>query len=72
MDINLGKEMDGIHVTKEIRKLPGYSTTPIVALTAFAMAGDREEFLGGGCDYYISKPFSKQDLLSLLSRISTK
>ncbi len=67
MDINLGKEMDGIQVTKEIRKLDKYKYAPIIAVTAYTMAGDREEFIRGGCTHYIAKPFKKDDLLKLLS-----
>jgi two-component system cell cycle response regulator DivK len=54
MDMNLPGR-DGLSVVGELRTLaPG--TLPIVALTALAMRGDRERFLAGGCDGYISKP----------------
>lgn len=69
MDINLGKGIDGIQTTKEIRKLPGYEKTPIVALTAFVLPGDREEFISGGCTHYLGKPFSKIQILELLNNI---
>ncbi|MCX6164420.1 MAG: ATP-binding protein, partial [Ignavibacteriae bacterium] len=69
MDINLGKGMDGIEVVKKIRKLPGYEKTPIVALTAFVLPGDREEFLAGGCTHYLGKPFTKNQILELLKKI---
>ncbi|MCX7833329.1 MAG: PAS domain S-box protein [Ignavibacteria bacterium] len=66
MDIGL-KELDGIQTTKELRKLEKYKNTPIVALTAFAMIGDKERFLEAGCSHYISKPFSTNDLRKLVS-----
>jgi len=66
MDINLGRGMNGIAVTKEIRKMPEYLDIPIIAITAFAMKGDKEEFIESGCTSYISKPFSQADLVSLL------
>jgi CheY-like chemotaxis protein len=40
-----------------------------VAVTAYAMVGDREVFLNSGCTHYISKPFTKQEILELLNRI---
>ena len=71
MDINLGRGLNGIHVTKEIRRLPGVkSKLPIVAQTAFAMKNDREEFINAGCDYYLAKPFSKEELKNVLSQIN--
>ncbi|MDP2301663.1 MAG: PAS domain S-box protein [Ignavibacteria bacterium] len=72
MDINLGTGMDGMAVTKEIRKMPQYAETPIVAVTAYAMDSDREEFLSGGCSHYLSKPFEKQELLELIASIVIK
>lgn len=67
MDINLGLSKNGLQVVKEIRKIEGYEKTPIIALTAYAMPGDKEEFLSGGCTYYLSKPFSKSELIKLLN-----
>ncbi len=71
MDINLGKGIDGVQAAKEIRKLVGYSETPIVAVTAYAQDGDREEFLASGCTHYLSKPFTKEELLDLMKNISS-
>lgn len=69
MDVNLRKEMDGLTAAGLIRKLEGYESIPIVAVTAFAMKGDMEEFLHAGCTNYLSKPFTKKQLLKLLSSI---
>lgn len=66
MDINLGYGMNGIETTKRIRLIEGYSNTIIVAVTAYAMAGDKEIFLEAGCNHYISKPFTKRELLNLI------
>ncbi len=68
MDINLGKSQNGLYATGEIRKLHNYSTTPIIAMTAYAMKGDKEEFVTAGCTDYISKPFDKYQLLNMLNR----
>jgi CheY-like chemotaxis protein len=69
MDINLGKGKSGIEITKDIRNIEGYENIPIIAETAFAMRGDKEEFLAAGCDYYIAKPFSKEDIRNILHAI---
>jgi two-component system cell cycle response regulator DivK len=50
--------MDGYATARELRKIPGVSTTPIVALTSYAMAGDREKALEAGCTGYIEKPIN--------------
>jgi CheY-like chemotaxis protein len=47
---------DGLDLVAELRRRPEMSGLPIVALTAHALRGDRERFLEGGCDGYISKP----------------
>jgi CheY-like chemotaxis protein len=69
MDINLGKGLSGIETTGQIKNLKQYKNIPIVALTAFAMAGEKEEFLKSGLTHYLSKPFMKKDLVSLLKEI---
>lgn len=69
MDINLGEGLTGIEVTRKIRKLEQYADTPIIAVTAFAMKGDKEEFINSGCSHYLSKPFEKSDLLNLLKNL---
>lgn len=68
MDIGL-KGMDGLEATKEIRRIPGYEKIPIVALTAYAMEGDKEKFFLGGCSHYLSKPFSNNVLIKLINDI---
>lgn len=69
MDINLGFGMDGLAVTKELRKMSRYAETPIVAVTAYAMESDKKEFLTGGCSHYLSKPFDKEELRDLVTSI---
>jgi CheY-like chemotaxis protein/HPt (histidine-containing phosphotransfer) domain-containing protein len=64
-------EMDGFEATAEIRKREqssGGRPVPIVALTANAMAQDREDCLNAGMDDYLSKPFSMQSLQDMLNR----
>lgn len=55
MDIQLPK-MDGLEVTRKLRQAPEFRQTPIIALTASAMDGDRERIIAAGCDEYIAKP----------------
>lgn len=70
MDINLGKGKSGIDVTKEIRLMPEGKDIPIIAETAFAMRGDKQEFLAAGCNYYIAKPFTRDEILRVLDKIN--
>ena len=63
MDINLGSGKNGIEVMKEIRETEKGSSTPVIAITAYANFGDKESFLGAGFDNYISKPWTAETLL---------
>lgn len=68
MDISLKGELDGLMTAGEIKKIHGYESAPIIAVTAFAMVGDKERFLHGGCSHYISKPFTRPEFLYLLKK----
>jgi two-component system cell cycle response regulator len=59
LDIHMPK-MDGYEVASRLRKDPQYRHTPIVAVTALAMVGDREKLLASGFDGYISKPIEPE------------
>ena len=68
MDIQM-PEMDGLETTRQIRENPAYShaaATPIIALTALAMTGDREQFISAGMNDYLSKPIKIDELIRLL------
>jgi len=69
MDINLGNDMDGVTATKEIRKIKGYEKTPVVAITGYALSGDKEKLLSEGLTHYLPKPFEKEELQRLLKGI---
>jgi CheY-like chemotaxis protein len=55
LDIQL-PEMDGYAVASALRAIPGLAHVPIVAVTSYAMAGDREKALAAGCNGHLEKP----------------
>lgn len=65
LDISL-PEMDGPEVLEWIRSQPELESLPVIALTAHAMAGDREKAMDAGCDDFDTKPV---DLARLLSKM---
>jgi two-component system cell cycle response regulator DivK len=67
MDINM-PEMDGYTLTAKIKGLPGFEQTPILALTANVMRGDKEKTLEAGCDGYIQKPIDIDQLTRVIER----
>jgi PAS domain S-box-containing protein len=67
MDINLGAGMNGIEATQEIRKIPGYQGTPIVAVTGYTLAGDRERILSQGLTHYLPKPFDRNEIVEVVA-----
>ncbi len=62
-------DLDGYQATRQIRELEGPTRhTPIVAMTAYAMRGDRERCLAAGMDDYYSKPVTGDDFVEMLKR----
>jgi two-component system cell cycle response regulator DivK len=57
LDIQL-PTMDGYQVAQALRRIPSLRETPIVAVTSYAMPGDREKALAAGCTGYIEKPIN--------------
>ncbi|CAI0929441.1 two-component sensor histidine kinase BarA [Serratia ficaria] len=67
MDIQMPK-IDGIRTSELIRQLPHHNSTPIVAVTAHAVSGEREHLLQAGMDDYLAKPIDEAMLTRVLSR----
>jgi len=67
MDIELPR-MDGVEATRIIKNMLNYKKVPIIALTAYAMGGDKERFLAAGLDDYISKPLSISDFIKKVEK----
>lgn len=67
LDIQL-PGMDGYAVARALRVLPGLQDTPIVAVTSYAMVGDREKCLAAGCNGYIEKPINPETFVQEIVR----
>lgn len=66
LDIQL-PEMDGYAVASTLREIEVLKETPIVAVTSYAMVGDREKCLAAGCNGYIEKPINPDTFVSEIS-----
>ena len=66
MDIQL-PEVSGLEVTRWLKEDPELRGIPVVAITAFAMKGDEEKILQGGCEGYLSKPISVAKFLETVN-----
>jgi CheY-like chemotaxis protein len=67
MDIQL-PEMNGYEATRKMKGVPEISHIPIVAVTSYAMVGDREKALAIGCVGYIEKPFMPETFISEIEK----
>jgi CheY-like chemotaxis protein len=67
LDIQL-PAMDGYAVAQELRKLPVLRAVPIIAVTSYAMPGDREKALAAGCNGYLEKPINPDTFVMEVER----
>jgi CheY-like chemotaxis protein len=67
LDIQL-PDMEGTEVLRQVRA-SGDTTTPVIAMTSYAMAGDREKLLAAGCTGYIEKPIDPQRVIRQLQDV---
>jgi CheY-like chemotaxis protein len=65
MDIQL-PGMDGLELTRRLKADPAHRDIVIIALTAYAMKGDKEKTLAAGCDAYVTKPIDTDALAALV------
>ncbi|MFQ6122839.1 MAG: response regulator [Dehalococcoidales bacterium] len=68
MDIQLPK-VSGLEVTRMLRQMPAFNHVPIIAVTAYAMKGDKEKFIETGCDAYLSKPINPRELPEMVKEM---
>jgi CheY-like chemotaxis protein len=65
MDIQMPK-MEGLEATKQIRLDPNLANIPVIALTALAIASDREKCLAAGANEYLAKPIKLKELSQMI------
>lgn len=68
MDINL-PGIDGFEVTRRIRASEIDGTIPIIAITSYAMRGDRERIMAAGCNGYFEKPFDPLTIVAQIHKV---
>ena len=69
LDIQL-PDIDGTEVLRKIRSSEIGNSIPIIAMTSYAMSGDREKLLSAGCDGYIEKPIDPERVISQIRRLT--
>lgn len=68
MDVQM-PGMDGLEAIRQLRTIPEFVTTPIIAVTALAMPGDRERCLEAGANEYLTKPLSLKVLMQRIEAL---
>ncbi len=71
LDIQL-PEMDGYEVAEKLKNLDSVSSIPVIAVTSYAMSGDRERILAAGADGYIEKPIDPDTFVDTICKLLRK
>lgn len=66
-DVNM-PDVSGLEVTRFVRRTPGYEKTPIVVISTDASEEDRRRVVAAGADAFLAKPFTAEQLLTVLER----
>ncbi|MDR3665731.1 MAG: PAS domain S-box protein [Ignavibacteriaceae bacterium] len=66
MDVSIMGKQNGLELTKDLKASKEYSHIPVIAITAHAFEQDRNNALASGCDNFLAKPFTKQELLNMV------
>lgn len=69
LDIQL-PDIEGTEVLRKIRSSEIGTSIPVIAMTSYAMSGDREKLLSAGCDGYIEKPIDPEHVISQIRRLT--
>jgi len=68
MDLRLPK-VSGLEVTRQLRQMSDFNHIAIIAITAYAMKGDKEKAISAGCDAYLAKPINTRELPRLVTEM---
>jgi len=71
MDMNLQGEYNGLDALRIIRKMPGYTNTPVIACSAYVLPGDRDKYKQSGFTDFISKPLMREKILKAIEGVFT-
>lgn len=69
IDMNLSGEYNGLDALKMVHQLPGFEKTPVIAVSAYVLPGDKEKFINSGFSDFISKPLFREKMLDSINKI---
>ncbi len=72
LDINLGSDSSGAEILERIREITDFKQCKIIAITAYALNGDREFYLSKGFDDYLPKPYNMEQLHKIIDKYLSK